>query len=70
MAVKLTLKNKNYCDGCAQLTDLHTLGGHKRCKLYKKNMLPQEDIFIANKGLGYLSRLDVCKEENEAEVKR
>lgn len=66
--MKLDLRHKDFCDGCDQLTDLHTLGGHKRCKLYKKNMLPQEDIYLANKGLGYLTRPEACKKENEVTI--
>lgn len=68
--MKLKLKHKDFCDGCEQLYDLHTLAGHKRCRLYKKNMLPQESELIANRGLGYLKRLEQCVKENEVEVTR
>ena len=66
--MKIKIRNANYCDGCEQLTDLHTLAGHKRCKVYKKNMLPQEDVFISNRGIGLFPRLESCKKENEAIV--
>jgi len=66
--MKLKLRHKEYCDGCEQLHELHTLAGHKRCVVYKKNMLPQEGNFIENRGLGYLKRPDICVKENEVEV--
>lgn len=68
--MKLKLRNKEFCDGCDQLIELNTLAQHKRCKPYNKIMLPREDMFITNKGLGYLPRPDVCKKENEAEIKK
>ena len=68
--MKPTLKHKDFCDGCEQLQELHTLAGHKRCSLYKINMLPQESDLIANRGLGYLKRPEICVKENEVEVAR
>lgn len=66
--MKIILRHQDFCDGCDQLTDLHTLGGHKKCKVYKKNMLSQEDIFLANRGLGSLARPENCKKENEITI--
>lgn len=68
--MKLKLKHQDFCDGCEQLEDLPTLGQHKRCKFYKINMLPQEDTFFANRGLGYLARPEKCKKENEIKIKQ
>lgn len=68
--MKLKLRHPDFCDGCEQLIELNTLGGHKRCKLLKKNMLPQQDAYIANRGLGHLPRPDICKKENEVEIRR
>jgi len=68
--MKLILRHKNYCDICAHLQALNTLGQHKRCKIYKKNMLPQEDIFLSNKGLGYFPRPKFCQDENEAVIRK
>ena len=68
--MKLKLKHKDFCDGCEQLYELHTLAGHKRCVVYKINMLPQEGNLVENRGLGYLKRPDICVKENEVEVTR
>lgn len=68
--MKLKLRHPDFCDGCEQLLELNTLAQHKRCKLYKKNMLPRQDVYIANSGHGYLPRLEVCIKENEVEVRR
>ena len=66
--MKIKLRNKDFCDGCEQLEDLGTIGGHKRCKIYKKTLLPKEEVFLASRGQGYIKRLDNCKKENEVEV--
>ena len=68
--MKLTLRYKEYCDGCEKLIDLQVLGGYRRCELYQKNMLQDEGVFLAGGGKGYFKRLDECIKENEAEVKR
>ena len=69
--MKVILKHKDFCDGCAELQDLHTLAQHKRCGVYKINMLPRDDLFgIEYKGLGYLKRPDYCVKENEVEIKK
>ena len=65
--MKLKLKNVLFCDGCSELQDLHTLGGHKRCKVYKKNFLPDESLLIENHGQGTIKRPEICQNENEAE---
>jgi hypothetical protein len=67
--MKLTLRHKDFCDGCEHLYDLHTLGQHKRCREYKKNFLPDESLFIATKQ-GYIKRPEICLKENEAEVRK
>ncbi len=64
MTEKPNPKHPGYCDGCGQLTELHTLGGHKRCKLLKKNLLPQDHILIASKGKGSIERPDECKKRD------
>lgn len=66
--MKIKLRHKEYCDGCDQSKKLNTLGQHIRCEIYGKNMTPQDDIFIGNKGIGYFPRPQKCKDENEAEV--
>ena len=68
--MKLKLRHQDFCDGCEQLIDLHTMGQHKRCKPYKKNMLPQRDIYIAKRGLGEFPRMEICIKENEVEIER
>ncbi len=66
--MKIKLRHKDFCDSCEQLKDIGTLGGHKRCKIYSKTLLPKEEVFISSKGQGYINRLDICKEENEVEI--
>ena len=73
--MKLKLRNLNSCDGCEQLKSLGTLAGHKQCRLYKKNMLPMDDVTAMlrkqeSKGeeVGQIVRPQICKDENEAEV--
>lgn len=69
--MKLRLKSPKYCDECEKLTDLHTLAGHMRCQLYKKNMLPQDDTLLESAGLGcYFARLEQCVKENTVEIVR
>ena len=68
--MKLKLRNKNYCDGCDQLVELKTIGGHKRCNIYRTVLLPNEDTFIASKGMGHVLRSEVCKKENEPIVSK
>lgn len=68
--MNITLRHKDFCDGCDQMTELNTLGQHKRCRVYRKNFLPKDEVFIANKGLGYIERLEICKQENEARIKK
>jgi len=62
--MNLKLRNKNYCDSCEKLKELNTIGGHKRCEIYNKIMLSNENTFIASKGMGHILRLDICKKEN------
>lgn len=69
MSKKITIKHKDYCDGCSELENLNTLGGHKKCKVYKKVMLPSPSLEIESRGLGTIKRPDECKVENVAEVK-
>lgn len=64
MDVKIKLRNPDFCDGCEHLRDLATIGGHKRCVLLKKNMLPQEDITYKH---GTLPRPKECKDQYKAE---
>ena len=68
--MKIKLRHKDFCDGCLEMAELHTLAQHKRCNVYKKNMLPRDDVFLANRGLGYLPRPEICKNENETEISR
>jgi len=68
--MKITLKHKDYCDGCSELETLNTLGGHKKCKLYNTVMLSSPDVELISMGIGTMKRPDECKVENEAEVKR
>jgi hypothetical protein len=57
---KLILKNPNSCDGCEHLKKLATIGGHVRCEVYKKNMLPLDDISMSIKKVGRVERPQVC----------
>jgi len=73
--MKLRLKNLHSCDGCGQLKNLPTLAGHKQCAVYKKNMLPLDDVTATlraqqskNEQVGRIIRPQICKDENEAEV--
>ena len=65
--MKLSLRNLEFCDGCEQLVELNTLAQHKRCKLYKKVMLPRDDTHFESHGLGYIERPEICKKDNKAE---
>ncbi|TSA28591.1 hypothetical protein D4R71_00365 [bacterium] len=66
--MKIKLRHKDFCDSCDHLTEQITLGGHKRCTIYGKILLPSEETHLMSKGQGYIKRLDICKEENEVEV--
>jgi len=66
--MKIKLRHKDYCDGCDKLTEQITLGGHRRCTVYGKTLLPSEETHIMSNGQGYIKRLDVCKDENETEI--
>jgi len=68
--MKLKLRYQDYCDGCENLKELNTIGGHKRCTLYKKNSLPKDDTFAGTLGIGKIARLEICKKENEVEIRR
>lgn len=68
--MKITLKHIDYCDGCSELKALSTLGGHKRCEVYKTILLPTADIELVSKGQGTIVRSDKCKELNEVEIKK
>ena len=59
------LKNKHFCDGCDELKNLMTLGGHRRCNIYKIMMLEKFDAYLANKGAGSFPRPDICMEEDK-----
>ncbi|MCK4817153.1 hypothetical protein KA005_15390, partial [bacterium] len=70
MSLKLKLKNPDSCDGCEQLKNLATLGGHKQCKHYKINMLPLDDVTVMlrkqeGKDCGKVPRPQICKSENK-----
>lgn len=66
MSLKLKLQNPDSCDGCSHLKDLSTLGGHKQCDVYKKNMLPLDDVSMAVKKRGRIERPQICKDENDS----
>lgn len=66
--MNIKLRHVDYCDGCNCLKDLGTLGGHKRCNVYGKTLLPSEETHLMSKGRGYIKRLEICKKENEAEI--
>lgn len=68
--MKIKLRNADFCDGCEHLVNLNTLGQHHRCKVYKRNMLAMDDIFFGSKGIGSFKRPEICKKENEVEIKR
>ena len=61
----LTNYNKGFCEGCEHLQDLGTLGGHHKCSLYKRVMVPDFDAFNGSRGLGYFKRLECCIKEHE-----
>lgn len=56
----MKLKNPKSCDGCEHLKPLKTLGGHMRCEIYKKNMLPVDDMTMAVNKAGRVERPQVC----------
>jgi hypothetical protein len=64
MSLTLNLKNPKSCDGCQFLKPLNTMGGHIRCEIYKKNMLPLDDVTMVIKKVGKVERLQICKDEN------
>lgn len=71
--MKIKLRNSNSCDGCNHLKKLATLGGHMQCDIYKKNMLPLDDVTVMlrrqdGKDTGRIERPQICKKENEAEI--
>lgn len=66
--MNLKLRHEAYCDGCEQLKKLGTIGGHTRCDIYKRVMIPDDQLHLVNKGLGYFQRPDICKEQNETEI--
>lgn len=61
----MTLKNKEYCDGCPELKELGTLGQHFKCMKYGIVMLERNDVFLGAKGQFKFIRLDKCKEDNK-----
>lgn len=63
MKEELVLRNRNFCDGCKYLLDTNTLGGIKKCEIYRNNRTPEENAFIASKGSGYFPRPEHCIED-------
>ena len=68
--VNITMPNVNYCDNCSALKEIGTLGGHKKCQVYDKVMLPRQDLQLISYGQGSMQRPVQCKEENTAKAKR
>ena len=64
MGIGDKLRHREYCDGCEKLGEMITIGGHRRCSIYKITMLEQHNVFIANKGVGSLPRPEKCLEED------
>lgn len=66
--MKIKLRHMDFCDGCDNLKELNTIGGHMRCTIYGKNLLPSEETHLLSRGQGYIKRLEICKKENEVEI--